>query len=61
MRVSTSLYFQCIDVALAIFAGSIGVVIAQDFGYAACFLFAGLVTLLVALLVLRLSVSRAAD
>lgn len=53
--------FQCTDAALAIFAGSIGGVIAQHFGYAACFLFAGLVTLLGALVVLRLSVSRAAD
>ncbi|BBI91624.1 MFS transporter [Serratia symbiotica] len=53
--------FQCTDAALAIFAGSIGGVIAQHFGYAACLLFAGLVTLLAALMVLRLSVSRAAD
>ncbi len=33
--------FQCTDAAIAILAGVIGGVVAQHFGYAACFLFAG--------------------
>ena len=40
--------FQCTDAALAILAGVIGGVVAQHFGYAACFLFAGAFTLLAA-------------
>ncbi|MBK0560580.1 MFS transporter, partial [Klebsiella pneumoniae] len=36
------------DAALAILAGVIGGVVAQHFGYAACFLFAGAFTLLAA-------------
>lgn len=40
--------FQCTDAAIAITAGVIGGVVAQHFGYAACFLFAGVFTLLAA-------------
>ncbi len=40
--------FQCTDAAIAILAGVIGGVVAQHFGYAACFLFAGAFTLLAA-------------
>ncbi|OSY20817.1 MFS transporter [Klebsiella pneumoniae] len=40
--------FQCTDAAIAILAGVIGGVVAQHFGYAACFLFAGVFTLLAA-------------
>ena len=39
---------QCTDAAIAILAGVIGGVVAQHFGYAACFLFAGAFTLLAA-------------
>ena len=38
--------FQCTDAAIAILAGVVGGVVAQRFGYTACFLFAGLFTLL---------------
>lgn len=40
--------FQCTDAAIAILTGVIGGVVAQHFGYAACFLFAGAFTLLAA-------------
>lgn len=40
--------FQCTDAAIAILAGVIGGVVAQHFGYATCFLFAGAFTLLAA-------------
>ncbi|EFN8169205.1 hypothetical protein EB605_16790 [Escherichia coli] len=40
--------FQCTDAAIAILAGVIGGVVAQHFGYTACFLFAGAFTLLAA-------------
>ncbi|HGB4965241.1 TPA: yersiniabactin-associated zinc MFS transporter YbtX [Salmonella enterica subsp. enterica serovar Mississippi] len=40
--------FQCTDAAIAILAGVIGGVVAQHFGYSACFLFAGAFTLLAA-------------
>jgi MFS transporter (putative signal transducer) len=33
--------FQCTDAAIAILAGVVGGIVAQHFGYAACFLFAG--------------------
>ncbi|ECA1950221.1 yersiniabactin-associated zinc MFS transporter YbtX [Salmonella enterica subsp. enterica serovar Virchow] len=40
--------FQCTDAAVAILAGIIGGIVAQHFGYTACFLFAGTFTLLAA-------------
>lgn len=40
--------FQCTDAAIAILAGVVGGVIAQHFGYAACFMFGGAFTLLAA-------------
>jgi MFS transporter (putative signal transducer) len=40
--------FQCTDAAIAILAGVVGGIVAQHFGYAACFLFAGIFTLLAA-------------
>jgi MFS transporter (putative signal transducer) len=40
--------FQCTDAAIAILAGVVGGIVAQHFGYAACFLFAGVFTLLAA-------------
>ena len=40
--------FQCTDAAIAILAGVVGGVIAQHFGYAACFMFGGTFTLLAA-------------
>lgn len=40
--------FQCTDAGVAIMAGVVGGVVAQHFGYTACFLFAGVFTLLAA-------------
>lgn len=40
--------FQCTDAAIAIMAGVIGGIVAQHFGYAVCFLFAGVFTLMAA-------------
>lgn len=51
--------FQCTDAVIAIMAGAVGGVVAQYFGYAACFMFAGLFTLLAAWVVyIRLRSTR---
>ncbi|MEE3662133.1 MFS transporter [Brenneria sp. g21c3] len=58
MRLSSSLQagvdftlFQCADAGIAILAGSVGGMIAQQFGYAACFLAAACLTVLMTLAV----------